>query len=47
MECTVSVSSKVNTLIYSIGDQADDILRLFTLSEEDQENHSMVRDRFE
>jgi len=39
--------SQVNTLIYSMGDQADDILRSFALSEEDQKKYGTVRDRLE
>ena len=45
--CSKPEESQVNTLIYSMGDQANDILCSFVLSEEDQKNHGMVRDRFE
>ena len=45
--CSKPEESQVNTLIYSMGDQANDILCLFMLSEEDQKNHGMVQDRFE
>ncbi len=36
--------SQVSTLIYSMGDQADDILGSFTLSEVDQKKYSKVRE---
>ena len=39
--------SQVNTLIYTMGDKADDILSSFGLSEEDQKKYSVVRDKFE
>lgn len=39
--------SQVNTLMYSMGDQADDILRSFALPEADQKKYEMVRNRFE
>ena len=38
---------QVNTLIYTIGDEADDILRSFKLSEEDKKKYSVVKDKFE
>ena len=38
---------QVNTLIYVIGDQADDILRSFTLSEEDHKNYETVKAKFD
>ena len=38
---------QVNTLMYSMGGQADDILHSFGLSEEDQKNYTVVKDRFE
>ena len=39
--------SQVNSLIYSMGDQADDVLHSFVLSEEDQKKYGTVRDRLE
>jgi len=41
-----SQENQVHTLIYSLGDEADDILSSFDLSEEDK-NYNIVRDRFE
>ena len=37
----------MNTLIYAMGDQADDILRWFTLSEEDRKNYAIVKAKFD
>ena len=37
----------MNTLIYTMGDKADDILRSFKLSEEDKNKYSVVKDKFE
>ena len=42
-----SQESQVHTLIYSMGDEADDILSSFDLSEKDRNNYDIVRDRFE
>ncbi len=39
--------AQVNTLIYAMGDQADDILRSFGLSEEDAKKYKPVVDKFE
>ena len=39
--------TQVNTLIYSMGDQADDILRSFALSEEERTQYSTVIAKFE
>ena len=39
--------SQVNTLIYTIGDKADDILSSFGLSEDDQKKYSVVKDKFD
>lgn len=39
--------AQVNTLIYAMGDQADDILRSFTLSEEDRKNYTAVKGMFD
>ena len=38
---------QVNTLIYSMGDDADDILRSFGLSDEDKKKYNTVRQRFD
>ena len=37
----------MNTLIYAMGDQADDILRSFTLSGEDRKNYAIVKAKFD
>ena len=37
---------QVNTLIYTMLDQADNILHSLTLSEEDRKNYSVVKDKF-
>ena len=39
--------AQVNTLIYSMGDEADDILRSFGLSEPDSKKYDMVLAKFE
>lgn len=39
--------AQVNTLLYSMGDDADDILRSFQLSTEDQKKYSVVKARFD
>ena len=39
--------AQVNTLIYTMGDQADDILHSFTLSEEDRTNYATVKAKFD
>ena len=38
---------QINTLIYSMGDQADDILRSFALSEEDRKVYATVKEKFD
>ena len=38
---------QVNTLIYAMGDQADDVLRSFTLTEEDQNMYAIVKGKFD
>ena len=38
---------QVNTLIYAMGDQADDIFRSFTLSEEERKSYSVVKEKFD
>ena len=39
--------AQVNTLIYTMGDEADDILRSFSLSEDEQKVYDTVKTRFE
>ena len=39
--------AQVNTLVYSMGDEADDILRSFRLSEEDDKKYSVVKAKFD
>ena len=38
---------QVNTLIYAMGDQTDDILRSFALTEDDRKNYAIVRAKFD
>ena len=38
---------QVNTLIYAMGDEGDDILRSFDLSEVDCKKYDVVRGKFE
>ena len=40
-------TAQINTLIYSMGDEADDILRSFALSEEDGKKYDTVKGRFD
>ena len=40
-------AKQVNTLVYSMGDKADDILQSFNLTEADQKKYSTVKDKFE
>ena len=42
-----STEAQANTLIYSMGAQADDILRSFSLSEEDKRKYSVVKAKFD
>ena len=42
-----SEEAQVNTLIYCMGDRADDILRSFKLPEEDTKKYKVVKDKFE
>ena len=42
-----SEESQVNTLIYSMGDRADDLLRSFALSEQDAKKYDVVKEKFE
>jgi len=42
-----SEEAQVNTLIYSMGDQTDDIFRLFQLSDEDAKKYNVVKAKFE
>ena len=44
---TKSPSNQVNALIYCMGDQADDILKSFALTEEEQIAYDTVKGRFE
>jgi hypothetical protein len=37
---------QVNTLIYAMGNQADDILISFTLSDEDRKSYATVKSKF-
>ena len=39
--------AQVNTLLYSMGDEADDILRSFRLSEEDAKSYDTVKSKFD
>lgn len=39
--------AQVNTLLYSMGDDTDDILRSFQLSSEDQNKYSVVKAWFD
>ena len=38
---------QVNTLIYAMGDQADDILTSFTLSDEDRKSYATMKSKFD
>ena len=38
---------QVSTLLYSMGDEADDILRSFTLSADDMKKYDVVKDKFD
>lgn len=40
-------TAQINTLIYSMGDEADDILRSFALSEDDGKKYDTVKGRFD
>ena len=42
-----SKAAQVNSLVYSMGDQADDILRSFNLSEEDSKKYTVVKEKFD
>jgi len=42
-----SEESQVNTLIYSMGDKADDIFQSFKLSEEDLKKYNTVKQKFD
>ena len=42
-----SQQSQIDTLIYSMGDKADDILQSFNLSEDDLKSYKTVKDRFD
>ncbi len=38
---------QVNTLMYTMGDESDDILRSFSLSEEDRKKYKVVKEKFD
>ena len=42
-----SGESQVNTLVYAMGDAADDILQSFALSEDDQKKYDTVKEKFD
>ena len=42
-----SEENQVNTLVYSMGDKADDILQSFNLPEADSKKYKTVKTRFE
>ena len=42
-----SEEAQVNTLMYCMGDRADDILRSFKLSEEDSKKYEVVKNKFD
>ena len=42
-----SDEKQVNTLIYAMGDEADDILKFFHLSEADAKKYKTVKERFD
>jgi hypothetical protein len=42
-----SENAQVNTLIYSMGDKADDILHSFNLSEADSKKYATVKAKFD
>ena len=42
-----SEENQVNTLVYSMGDKADDVLQSFNLSEEDSKKYKTVKDKFD
>ena len=44
---TKSEERQVNTLIYTMGDKADDILASFALSDEDRKKYSTVKEKFD
>ena len=44
---TKGQESQVNTLIYTMGDKADDILSSFRLSGDDQKKYSVVKNKFD
>ena len=39
--------AQVNTLMYSMGDQADDILHSFGVSEDDSKKYTIVKAKFD
>ena len=45
--CKKSEESQVNTLLYSMGEKADDILQSFNLEEEELKKYETVVDKFQ
>ena len=44
---TKSEERQVNTLVYSMGDKAEDILRSFNLTADDAKSYATVKEKFE
>ena len=44
---TKSEECQVNTLIYSMGDKADDVLAFFGLGDADKKKYSTVKEKFD
>ena len=42
-----SEENQVNTLIYTMGDTADDIFQAFMLQDEDKKKYEVVKEKFE
>ena len=45
--CSKTGANQVNTLVYSMGDKADDILRSFKLSADQEKVYKTVKDEFD
>ena len=45
--CKKSGAAQVNTLIYTMGQEADDIFHSFNLSDEDQKKYHTVKQKFD
>ena len=41
-----SEEQQVHTLVYSIGDEADDVLTAFKLTDEERKNYATVKEKF-